>query len=423
MFKKLFFIVTVLCGISIHAVARPATEIRDSVKIYFRQGKIDLVPDLYSNQESLDRIADRMSNEYADSVYRLKRVEVVGAASPEGSEKFNKWLSEQRAGVLFDYLSRYGELSDSVKITTYLGRDWRGLIRMVEADSAMPARKPTLDKLNEIADDVDAGRAKGETPLVRIKKFRGGVPYRYMYRNFFPTLRASKIRLWYEKVKNEAYVAPEPAIPVVHDTVFITEYIQLPCPESPCSPFYMDVRTNMLYDLAAIPNIGVEFYLGHDLSIIADWQYGWWKTDRRHRYWRAYGGDLGLRWWFGEAADEKPLTGHHLGVYGQILTYDFEWGGKGYMGGKPGGTLWDKMHWGVGVEYGYSLPIARRLNLDFSLGIGYLGGTYYTYKPVDGCYVWQSTKKRNWFGPTKAEVSLVWLIGCDNFNRQKGGEK
>ena len=91
------------------------------------------------------------------------------------------------------------------------------------------------------------------------------------------------------------------------------------------------------------------------------------------------------------------------------------------MGGKPGGDLWDKMHWGVGLNYGYSLPVGRRLNIDFSLGFGYMTGTYYTYKPIDNCYVWQSTKTRHYFGPTKAEVSLVWLIGCGNYNKKKGG--
>ena len=88
------------------------------------------------------------------------------------------------------------------------------------------------------------------------------------------------------------------------------------------------------------------------------------------------------------------------------------------MGGKPGGTIYDKSNFGAGIEYGYSKPVARRLNLDFSIGVGYLGGTYYEYVPKGNCYVWQATKKRNWFGPTKAEISLVWLIGHGNVNNK-----
>ena len=69
------------------------------------------------------------------------------------------------------------------------------------------------------------------------------------------------------------------------------------------------------------------------------------------------------------------------------------------------------------------MPIARRLNLDFNIGLGYHWGEYKEYLPIDNHYVWQATKNRQFFGPTKAEVSLVWLIGCDNYNRKKGGNE
>lgn len=71
----------------------------------------------------------------------------------------------------------------------------------------------------------------------------------------------------------------------------------------------------------------------------------------------------------------------------------------------------ERWSYGAGLEYGYSLPIGRRLNLDFGIGFGYLGGEYKTYEPKDGHYVWQETRQRNWIGPTKAEISLIWLIG------------
>lgn len=86
------------------------------------------------------------------------------------------------------------------------------------------------------------------------------------------------------------------------------------------------------------------------------------------------------------------------------------------MGGKPGGAIWNKMNYAMGAEYGYSLPIARKLNIDFTLGVGYWGGIYHEYKPRNQYYVWQATKERRWVGPTKLEVSLVWLLGRENAN-------
>ena len=176
-------------------------------------------------------------------------------------------------------------------------------------------------------------------------------------------------------------------------------------------PIYMSLQTNLLYDLLITPNIGVEFYLGKKFSVDANWHYAWWKNDNTHFYWRTYGGDLAVRWWFGRNARLKPLTGHHIGLYGQMITYDFEFGHDGILG--------DRWTYAAGLEYGYSLPIAHRLNLDFTLGFGYLWGEFYEYKPIDGHYVWQATKHRRYMGPTKCEISLVWLLGCDNYNRGK----
>ncbi len=91
------------------------------------------------------------------------------------------------------------------------------------------------------------------------------------------------------------------------------------------------------------------------------------------------------------------------------LTYDVEWGGRGYQA--------DHFGFGAGLEYGYALPISNSLLLDFSLGIGFQDGEYKEYEPQGNRYVWQATRQRHWFGPTKAEVTLKWLLG------KKGGGK
>lgn len=264
--------------------------------------------------------------------------------------------------------------------------------------------------------------------LGRLKSLHGGIPYRYLYKHIFPGLRRSHLLLSYQLAVPEHPVTESRPIDcchdtvVVHDTVYV-ERVAYVCP--PCRPFYMDIRTNILVDAAAIPNIGIEFYLGKNFSVLGNWAYAWWGKEGGDHLWRVYGGELGLRWWFGRAAHAKPLTGHHLGIYAGLFTYDFCRGENGYMGGLPKGTLWNRYHITAGVEYGYSKPIGRRLNLDFTLGLGYMGGEVRHYKPMDGHYVWQSTKRCNWIGPTKVEITLAWLIGCNNVNRPKtkGGKK
>lgn len=177
---------------------------------------------------------------------------------------------------------------------------------------------------------------------------------------------------------------------------------------------FMVVRTNMLYDVLLVPNIGVEVWLPMNFTIGADWFGNWIRSDKRNLCWQGYGGYLTFRYYFGKAAEEQPFTGHHVGIYGSGLTYDVELGGIGYQATKFG--------FGGGVEYGYSLPVAHRLCVDFTIGVGYQGGEYKTYRPTNdgtGHYEWLSTRKRHWFGPTKAEISLKVLIG----SMKKGGRK
>lgn len=401
----------------------------DSTVITFRQSHWNLNPSIGDNRARLDSLTDFM-NRYGgnDTTYTLRSIRVVGAASPEGSVNFNEKLSRRRAASIFDYFSQRRQMPDSVTSFEFLGRDWQGLRNLVEEDTRVPYRSEVLGILSDVTTGTTVDSKTSNEMLARLRALRGGMPYRYLYTNVFPRLRMSKLYVEYT----------ERPLPVVaHDTVArpVDQVDTIPVDEivedveifsfgdvKQCRPFYKDVKTNLLYDALAIPAVGVDFYVGKNWSVGANWMYGWWDNDHLHRYWRAYGGDINVRHWFGRRAGEKPLTGHHLGVYAGAVTYDFEFGGKGYMGGQPHRSLWNRCNFMGGIEYGYTLPVSRRINFDFTIGLGYLGGKYLEYVPKDNHYVWQSTKRLNWFGPTKIEVSLVWLLGCDNYNR-KGGVK
>ena len=395
----------------------------DSVKVHFHVSDTHIDRDYNGNGATLDSIFHKLETDSLlyGPTHRLRSVKVTGAASPEGSVQFNKYLSEKRADAIFNEFRRKGLLSDTLTSFTFIGRDWQGLQKVVSSDDNVPFQEDVLSLLEKINSNYPPAH-----PLEELKALHGGEPYRYLLTELFPDLRASRLIVEYERLFPAMRI---PALPLEFPEV-ITELngkIE-PLPivfgtVKECRPFYMALKTNMLYDALLLPNIGAEFYVGKNISLSADWMYGWWDRDRSHYYWRAYGGNIGARWWFGKAAHEKPLTGHHLGLFAGAITYDFELGKGGIMGGIPRGTLWDRCNFISGVEYGYSLPIARRLNIDFSLALGYMGGKYLKYEPKYGFYIWQSTHRLHWFGPTKAEISLVWLIGCDNWNHSKGGKK
>lgn len=403
------------------AVYGAGPETTESATIHFRQGISALEGNYRDNRAVLDSLLSKMSERARqENKYQLRRVRITGSASPEGPDRLNLRLSDRRANALAEIIRNRFYSDDTCLVTSYNGRDWQGLLRYAKADPMVPAQQEVIKVLDSACDyDGPVPPQESDRMLERLRIIDGGRAYRYLDNKYFQDLRYSEIAVDYSYVhptldplpSEETYLTGAVTAritPAAYRSV--TEFAHAR------KPFYMSLKTNMLYDILAIPNIGAEVYVGKNWSISADWMYGWWSNNSRHHYWRLYGGDIALRRWFGSASRRKPLTGHHVGVYCGAVTYDFEWGGKGYMGGVPGGTLWDRCQYIAGVEYGYSLPIGSRLNIDFTIGVGYRGGKYLEYEPHDNFYLWQSTHRVNWIGPTKAEISLVWLIGRDNRN-------
>lgn len=455
----------------------------DSARIYYRLGYRYVDTSLRGNGEVLKNLCAKIEKALQEDL--LEKVVIYSYTSPDGTHKANLTLAARRMDSLESWLLRNTPLPATMLETNSGGIAW-DLLRDAVSKSEMQYKKEVLQILDNTPVWVfdSNGKVIGSRKK-ELMDLKGGVPYRYMYEHLFPDLRSSIAIMLYvrtsglqteEEREPAASEKTSPAAPEKDMVTTVPEESAIPAteesetvvpdekttavipekdmvttvPEESVTPaaekseavapdekataavpeqeryeplHKLALKTNMLYDVLAVPNIGVEFYLGKNWSISGNWMYGWWNSDSKHRYWRIYGGEIAVRKWLGKKASEKPLTGHHLGVYGQLFTYDFEWNGTGYMGGEPGKSLWNSPNYAAGVEYGYSLPIGRRLNIDFTVGVGYWGGTYYTYTPLDGHYVWEATKKRHWFGPTKAEISLVWLLGRGNSNNWKGGLK
>lgn len=395
---------------------------KDSCSIYFKVGSALIDSTMFTNRQTLGALSSKL-NELLGK--EQVNVNIYPYASLEGSLARNQFLQGARGAAIRNFLET---IHPSLKVNTYTLKDpynWKVII-----DYISKSNYPNKSKLLKVLEEAPAFKYDSSTKQylsVRKDEFINQLTRKQwndLNEICFPQMR--KVDVLIDRMLPDTLVieevlevpdtadVPEEVVKEVvkQDTAFVPVLSESSLAEE--KPFYMAVKTNMLYDAALIPNIGVEFYLGRNWTIGGSWMYAWWKKNSRHLFWRTYGGELDVRKYFGSRASKKPLTGHHLGIYGQMLTYDFELGGTGYLG--------DKWSWGAGLEYGYSLPVARRLNIDFSIGIGYLGGEYKVYNPIDEHYVWKETRQRNWFGPTKAEISLVWLIGRGNYN-EKGGKR
>lgn len=405
-FRHILFVLIIL----LRGIPSTCQEISDSLRIHFQQSKSLFNESVAGNSMFYGSLADLLEMAKRKDV-EIVSITVYGAASPEGGIDYNKGLSKRRADRIASYIAEVGGGRISPEVVA-VGRDWSGLYALAVDDCELPSREATLDLLCRLAMPND--KESEDRMFAQLKVLDGGKPYRYMYSRLFPELRKAGVKVVavyrIDDLVSDGRVSPLETSFAEPNGISISAKGDV-MQEVRKKPWYVGVKTNMLYDAMLVPNGGLEIYLGKNWSIDAYWMYAWWKSDRVHNYWRTYGGDVELRKWLGSAARRKPLTGHHIGAYAQIVTYDFELGGRGYLA--------DRWSYAAGVSYGYSLPVAKRLNIDFSMGLGYMGGEYKEYLPQDGHYVWQSTKRRHWIGPTKAEISLVWLIGRGNTNRTR----
>lgn len=392
--------------------------IKKKYTLFFPPNIADVVEDYKGNGRTIETMVKDLNKTLELEGTAPDSLTIYASTSPEGSSRLNRRLAIQRADNTRDVLVKaFPQFSpEQIKVVS-APNDWSGMVLTLRRDTTFIFRNILLRLLtNDNIKNKDA-EIRGRHPHI----------YAAIRDRMFADMRTASISIKVvrtranvdeyvvEQVEQKKISVVEPIVapivipePEVHEPIVAVAHEVIPDMRR---PFYMAAKTNMLYDLGIVPNVGVEFYLGKNFSVAGNWMYSWWKNDNVAWYWHTYGGDLAVRYWMGKAAKEKPLAGHHVGLYGQMITYDFEVGGKGLLA--------DRWSWSVGAEYGYSLPIAYRLNIDFTLGVGYHWGIFEEYLPIDGHYVWQATKRRQYIGPTKAEISLVWLIGYGNWNINK----
>ena len=403
-----------------------AASIQDSLRttIYFRPGYSLLELSYRDNAANMKALTQGIQTIKGNPCVQLQHIRILSAASPEGNSALNKRVAKRRGERLRDYLKETLVLPDSIFTVSSAGEDWQGLASLI-AKEKTPWRNKALQIIRHTPEWITRNGKVVDGRKRQLQNLDGGKAWKYMLDNHFYTLRTGAVvvcevkTLAAESTPSAAEASLEQAHPGAHaeassEQARLEPASQQSAPQSPPVASYFALKSNLLYDALLVPNLSLEASIGSGWTLGAGGMLAWWSKDAKHRYWRIYGGDLEIRKYFGTLAKSKPLQGHHLGIYGDFLTYDFEFGAKGYQ---------SKATYAAGIKYGYSHPIANRLNLDFALGIGYLHSNYKTYVPRDGCYVYQETKKRKWLGPTQAEISLVWLLGKGNTNKKKGGKK
>jgi hypothetical protein len=171
----------------------------------------------------------------------------------------------------------------------------------------------------------------------------------------------------------------------------------------------VQLHTNTLYDLILSPSIGIEVQTDLGIAWQLDYVGAWWNSTQSGKFFSDYAFQTELRYYLSSRYLQRPFTGHHVGVYGQLVTFDFTFGNTGYQSPNLDNT------YGIGLAYGYAKPISKNMALDFTIGLGYFSSKYTVYEVTEDLMYRITAKKHLTFiGPTRLEVSLVWNINKKN---------
>lgn len=159
------------------------------------------------------------------------------------------------------------------------------------------------------------------------------------------------------------------------------------------------VKTNALYWATTTPNLGMEFALSrkHTLDISGNWNPFTFSNHKKLKHW---GVQPEFRYWTCER-----FNGHFFGLHAHYA--DFNVGGIKQLGLKN--KRYQGELYGGGVSYGYQWILSNRFNLEATVGVGYARINYDKYK-CGKCGEKIKDGNKNYFGPTKVGLTLIYVI-------------
>ena len=175
------------------------------------------------------------------------------------------------------------------------------------------------------------------------------------------------------------------------------------------------VKTNALYWGTATPNLGLEYAMADRWTLELEGGYNPWTFDSEKnmkiKHWLV---SPEVRYWFCES-----FLGHFVGINGNYTLFNIS-------GIPTPGVFIDLSSntdsktdlknsrvqgWavGAGVTYGYAFPIARRWNMELTLGYGIWYMEYGQYESRK-CGLFQQDVQKWALGPTALGVSFMFMI-------------
>ena len=388
----------------------------DRYLLYYELDEIDIQPDYLDNEYQMARIRQILSR-----ATRIDSIVVYAYASPEGPLWRNIWLAERRAETARNYILaniRSDSILDPKDILLRpMGENWEGLRNELEENYHRQNR--------DVVMRIMRSNLPTETKKQRLKALDKGYTLHLIIKDHMPKLRYATWICVYAAYPEYSIVEPirirleskAPSTPNLTELAHqLDDYKTV-----------LALKTNLLYDAATLLNYSVEVPFSEKFSALIYHQFPWWTWGEANNEYciRFLSVGAEARWWFkpkprpqlGDRKKRDRLMGSFIGLYGESGKWDFQWGRDV--------ICYQGEHWSCGLTYGYAMPVGKRLNFEFSLSAGYASIAHRKFFPSEDYEIlWEEPSlhgRWHYFGPTKAQISLVIPITA-KINK-KGGNK
>lgn len=159
------------------------------------------------------------------------------------------------------------------------------------------------------------------------------------------------------------------------------------------------IKTNALYWATTTANLGFEVGLSKKMTLDVSGNYNPWQFSD-YKYVKHWMVQPELRFWTCER-----FYGHFFGIHGHYAEANvsnlnmFGLGHERYEGSLYGG----------GISYGYQWILNKRWSMEVEVGAGYARIDYDKYG-CGKCGTKIGNGHKNYFGPTKAALSIIYVI-------------
>ncbi|MGL5635921.1 MAG: DUF3575 domain-containing protein [Bacteroidales bacterium] len=169
------------------------------------------------------------------------------------------------------------------------------------------------------------------------------------------------------------------------------------------------VKTNLLYGgITLTPNLGAEISIAPRWTLDLSGGYNPWNlhgsisNNKKLVHWLV---EPEVRYWLCQ-----KFSGHFFGTHLLFSQYNISQHRLPWLLGKGSQNYrYEGNAAGGGLTYGYQFILGNHWNLEASIGIGYARLWYDKFNCLK-CGEKLESSHRNYFGPTKAAISIVYLI-------------